>query len=62
MKLEIMVYNGMINMIRLEDMFQCPSSFFCCGFDIVARHWFERDCSRATTETQIRESKGKREG
>ena len=62
MKLEMMVYNRMINMIRLEDMFQRPSSLLCCGFDIVARHRFESDCLRATTKPQIREAKRKGEG
>jgi len=62
MKLEMMVYNRMINMIRLEDMFQRPSSFLCCGLDIVARHWFQSDCSQAATKAQTREAKGKGEG
>lgn len=40
-ELEIVVDNGVVCMIELEEMFECPSSLLVLYLDIVDWDWFE---------------------
>jgi hypothetical protein len=43
-ELEIVVDDGVICMIELEEMFECPSSLLVLYLDIVDRDWVEVYC------------------
>ena len=50
MKLEMMVHNGVICMVELEQVLQCSCSLFVSCLDIVDLHRVQVDgCPRVTS-------------